>query len=134
MLTLILAVVLGIVFSILASENPSIISLSIFGAVLALPLYIIIALSFLGGIVIVSVISLFDMTTTAFSLQNKESKIREVAKTNQTLQLQLQKISEENARLKQEVIDTRNELKETRLNQKKDSIKNFFGKIRQSFS
>lgn len=134
MLSIVLAILLGIGFTVVASQNPANISLSVFDTILTMPLYLFGALSFLLGIFLSTLFHLFDFAGTATEINTRDTQLRNVAKTNENLQYQLQKLTDENMRLRNELGVERTALREERVENTKQGIRNFFSRIRHSFN
>jgi uncharacterized integral membrane protein len=128
MVSILFAIILGIGFTFVAIQNPNVVPLHFFDYTVILPLYIVAALSFLAGIFVTALSSLFDRTS--FDLSKKETQVANLSKSNQSLQYQMNKVAEENTRLRQELHDTRVHLRGERWEHTKDRVKNFFKPVR----
>lgn len=124
MLSILFAIILGIGFTFVAIQNPNIVPLHFFDYTVLLPLYIVAALSFLAGIFVTALSSLFDKT--AFDLSKKEHQVENLSKTNQSLQYQMNKINEENVRLREELHQTKANLRSEKWDATKAKVRNFF--------
>jgi len=129
MLSILFAIILGIGFTFVAIQNPNVVPLHFFDYTVILPLYIVAALSFLAGIFITALSSLFDRT--AFDLSKKEAQVSNLSKSNQSLQYQMNKINEENARLREEISTTKANLRGEKWENTKERVRNFFRPLRQ---
>jgi uncharacterized integral membrane protein len=134
MLSIVLAIILGVGFTLLALQNPSSVSISVFDVVFSIPLYLFGALSFLFGIFISSLFHLLDSAGTVSEIHEREVQLKNAIKSNESLQSQLQKSLDENNRLRNELGQTKGALREEKVEHTKQQVKDFFGKIRQSFS
>lgn len=130
MISLVFAVFLGIFFAIIAVQNPAVVTLQFFDFVFALPLYIIAATSFLAGIFITTLFSLFDRTK--FDLAKREHQISNLARTNQSLGYQMQKVQAENQKLREELQEVRAQVRSEKWEGTKQKVKNFFDPIRHN--
>src|SRR3989344_9288032 len=129
MITIVLATALGIVFTLLATENSQNVTLSIIGNSITLPFFIIIAISFLAGTLVTSILSLFDWTAAAFDIKKKENSYNNVLKINDELRERVQKTDKEVLSLKQELESTKAEINKSKNTKRKEEIKNFFSRI-----
>ncbi len=134
MTSIFLAIVLGIIFTIVALQNPGMVGINLFGNFYFVPLYLLTATTFLLGAFIAAMFDIFDMIMTAFDLRKKENTIREVAKTNRDLQNSILIINEENTRLRDELSQVRADLRSTRFNHWKEGARNFFERLRHGFA
>ncbi|SRR5258706_2078593 len=132
MISLILAIVLGIAFTFVAIQNPTSVPIRVFDLFFTLPLYIFGALSFLGGLAVASLFSLFDSAGTAIDLHARDSKINALSKDTQNLQYHIQKLTDENQRLQNELQSTRANIRAEKFENAKERIKNFFRPIRHT--
>ncbi len=132
MLSLILAIVLGIAFTFVAIQNPTIVPVRFFDLALNLPLYIFGALTFLGGLAIAALFSLFDTAGTAFDLHKRDSQINALSKDTQNLQYHIQKLTNENQELRSELHQTRSQVRSEQFENTKERIKNFFRPARHT--
>lgn len=134
MLSIVLAIIFGVIFTLIAVQNPGIVSLNLFNQIITLPTYLFAAFSFLVGIFVTLAFSLVDATSAALNLHQKDTKIKEVAKSNQSLQEHIQRLSNENTNLKQELKETKSQLRGEKIETVKHNAKNFFERIRHGFS
>ncbi len=134
MLSIVLAILLGIGFTLLASQNPRDVTFFFFDTALVMPLYIFTAFSFLAGILVSLLFHLFDLVRASSDIHARETQVHEVAKANENLQYQLQKHIAENVKLREELAHERTLLREQKIENTKQNVKNFFGKVRHSFS
>jgi uncharacterized integral membrane protein len=124
MLSILFAIILGVGFTFVAIQNPNVVPLHFFDYTVILPLYIVAALSFLAGIFVTALSSLFDRT--AFDLSKKEHQVENLSKSNQSLQYQMNKVQEENTRLREELHQTKASLRGEKWENTKEKVKNFF--------
>lgn len=68
MMSLILAVILGVIFTLVATQNPNLVDINFFGYNFNFPLYVIGALSFLAGLFVSLVFTIFNSTTKAIDV------------------------------------------------------------------
>jgi len=128
MISLVLAIALGLVFTFAALQNPQMVTIRFFDFATNLPLYIIGAMSFLAGIFITSLFSLFDGTTSA--LYQREGQVHHLSRANESLQHQAQRLANENAELRDQLANTRGRLRGEQWQSTKERIKNFFNPVR----
>lgn len=128
MLSILFAILLGIAFTFVAVQNPGIVPLRFFDYSIQLPLYIVAALSFLAGICVTALSSLFDRT--AFDLSKRETQVANLSKTNESLQYQMNKLNEENVRLREEVKNANAQLRGEKWEHTKQKVRSFFAPSR----
>lgn len=128
MVSILFAIILGIGFTFVAVQNPNVVPLHFFDYTIILPLYVVAALSFLAGIFVTSLSSLFDRT--ALDLSKKATQVENLSKSNQSLQYQMNKLAEENTRLQRELHDTKANLRGEKWEHTKDRVRNFFKPVR----
>lgn len=129
MITLLLAVAIGIFFTLVAVDNSQLSTLNVFGIVFSLPLYLVAALSFLIGALVTSLSSIFDWTQTAFDLRKREKNLNSTVRINEALQTDIQKLQNENTKLKEELDHLKIEERDRKNTERKEYVKNFFHKL-----
>jgi uncharacterized integral membrane protein len=134
MVSIVLAIILGIGFTIIASQNPSSIEFTVFDAAFTMPLYLFGALSFLLGIFVSAIFHIFDFISAISDTSSYEAQLKSAVKANENLQYQLQKTTEENVALHNELGTTKSALREQKVEHTKQNFRNFFGKIRHSLT
>ncbi len=134
MISIVFAILLGIGFTVVASQNPGNVTLTMFDTIFTLPLYLFTALSFLTGIFISSIFHLFDSLGAAFDVNDRETQIKALTKENRNLQEQMQGMINENMKLKEELGKTKEVVHAQKVENTKQNFKNFFGRIRQSLT
>lgn len=112
MISIILAVILGIVFAALAIQNPSFVPVNLFGLSFNVPLYLLAAITFILGSLLTMVFYLFDRARQGITIHNMDTKVNEIAEDNHALRNQLQKVSLENERLRLALSETKGEVRE----------------------
>lgn len=132
MLSLILAIILGIAFTFVAVQNPTIVPVTVFDLAVNLPLYVFGALTFLGGLAIASLFSLFDTAGTVIDLHARDSQINALSKDTQNLQSHIQKLTNGNQELRDELQKTRANIRTEKFENTKERIKNFFRPVRHN--
>src|SRR3989344_1973509 len=130
MLTITLAVFLGILFTLVASQNPPDVNVNIFGYLLTIPIYMVSAASFLAGIMVTSIFNILDLTAANFDLRKREDTIKNVAKNNQNLQKEIQRLDDENIKLRENLDRVQADFREKLLDQRRENIKKIINKIR----
>lgn len=133
MLSIVLAVILGIAFTAVALQNPGVVPVNFFGVSFGLPLYVFAAFSFLAGTFITLLFSLFDRTSFGLELHDKDSRIREATKANQNLQAQMQRLAAENAEIRHNLNEAQALLRREKVETTKAGIKNFVDRVKHSF-
>lgn len=134
MITIILAIVLAIVFTSVALENPSIVPINILGSAFNVPLYVFAAVSFLAGTLLALLYHLFDRTSTTIDLNAKDSQIRDADKVNQNLQAEIQKLTAENSGLREELTEAHSKVRKEKVESAKTNVKNFVGRVREGIA
>jgi len=134
MVSIILAIVLGVAYTFVAIENSGSVPINFLGSTYAIPLYIFAAISFLGGMLIASLFHAVDKTSTLFDFRAKDADLRTAAQTNENLKKELHRLATDNANLRQQLGQTRTDLREEKAETVKGNIRNFFTRIRHGFS
>lgn len=103
MFIIMLFVLLVIIFGYFATQNTQTISVAFAGKVLSnVPLFIIIGTSFLIGLTLFWIISLFGTLTSALKLRGKENTIKNAKSTIHEMTKRTNKLEIENAELKKQ--------------------------------
>jgi uncharacterized integral membrane protein len=123
MTSIFIAIILGILFTAIAVQNPTAVPVNLFGAAFTLPLYFVAAVSFLFGSMIAYIFHLFDKTSTTLDIRSRESRIRDLSETNHDLQVQVERLSAENSEL-------RGVARNEKFEAKKQQVKNMFGRMK----
>lgn len=104
MFSLILLVVVGLMFGYFATQNTVITPITLAGYPISdTPLYLIIGITLLLGLLLAWIISLSDSIMAALKLRGKEHTIQAAQKTNSALSQKINALEVENARLKGEL-------------------------------
>ncbi len=104
MFSLILLVVVGLLFGYFATQNAVHTQVTLAGyPITDTPLYAIIGVALLLGLLLAWIISLSDSIMAALKLRGKEHTIRDAQKTNKELTQKITSLELENARLKGEL-------------------------------
>ncbi len=109
MLNLILAIILGGIFAWFALANAAPVVVNIGGYLLSFPLYAVAFLSLLVGVAISALLSFTSWLGTSFALSSKDSQIRKEANQIADLKNHINALQIENAKLRGETVETRNE-------------------------
>ncbi len=104
--TLILLVLFGIIAAVFATQNSTVVPITVLGySIRQIPLYLVVFGSLLIGFLLSFVISIVNSIFTSFKLHGKDVKIKETKKTvvdltkrNHELELEITKLKEQNAR------------------------------------
>lgn len=99
MLTLIVIVLFGLGFAFLATQNTAAATVNILGYTWTMPMYLLVFGSLLLGFFISWIVSSVSTLGTWFSLQGKNSKIRQREQTVSQLENRIKDLELENARL-----------------------------------
>ncbi len=99
MSTLIVIVLFGLGFAFLATQNTAAATVNILGYAWTLPMYLLVFGSLLLGFFISWIVSSVSTLGTWFSLQGKNSKIREKEQTVSQLENRIRDLELENAKL-----------------------------------
>lgn len=102
MASLILVTIVGLVFAYLATQNTGRVDLSLSGYVLNIPIYLVALGSLLIGFLISSIFSIIDGISAFFTIQGKDSKIKNTQNTVGQLEERIHNLELENAQLKGE--------------------------------
>jgi hypothetical protein len=86
-------------------------------------------LGILIGMAISSIFSMLDWSSTAFELKKKEDTFNSTQKVNDTLRNDVERLTNENAKLKEDLALLRTELSEKKKTERTENIKNFFHRI-----
>ena len=101
MFTVILFLILALVFGYFATQNTQHINLTVANYSLSsIPLYAVVGITLLIGLLFSWLVSLMDSFSGAMKLRGKEHKIKDANKTIQDLNKQVKELEIENARLK----------------------------------
>lgn len=134
MISIILAIVLGVAYTFVAIENSGSIPINFLGSTYSLPLYIFAAISFLVGMLIASLFHAVDKTTSLFDFRAKDADLRSASQTNENLKRELAKLATENANLREQLSQVRTDLREEKVETAKGNVRNFFTRIRHGFN
>ncbi len=132
MISIVLAIILGLIFTLVAVQNPTVVTVNAFTISVDLPLYVIAALSFLGGVFITLIFSLFETTTTALDIHSRDSKIHNFQKLTDDLQSHMSNLREENTKLKEQLRLKSNEVRQEKVAATKQNIRDWFGRLRHT--
>lgn len=104
MITLILLVLVGILAALFAGQNTTSVSVTLANHTLkGIPLYLIVLGSLLMGLLISSVISLFNSIASSWTIRGKNKKIVESKRTVSELSKHVRQLELENDKLKTEL-------------------------------
>ena len=100
MLQVFLAVILGVLFSIFATQNTNTITLTVgTGTLSDVPLYLVALGALLVGLAIASLISIADSIASSMDLSARDKEIKKTYKTVDELYVRVHELEAENAKL-----------------------------------
>lgn len=100
-MSMLIAIVLfGLGFAVFATQNTSLVSISLGNFMISLPLYLLVLGSLLSGLVVSGLISLFGSIATYVMLRSKESNIKAKDSQLSDLSVKIHQLEQENANLK----------------------------------
>ena len=100
MLTLIAAVILGIVGAYFATQNPGYTDINLLGYAYHIPLYLLVLGSLLIGLLVASLVQIGDILSSSLTLMNKEGELKNSQKSLNYLKDRVNQLELENARLR----------------------------------
>jgi len=100
MATLIITVLLGLLFAWFAVVNTQNVSINLANTLLTVPLFMLVIVSVLIGLLISAIISSIDWISSSFALRNRDNQIKQKEQTVESLQHKVHDLEIENARLK----------------------------------
>lgn len=109
MLNLIIAIILASIFAYFALQNATPVLVSLGGNVLSIPLYAVAFLSLMVGVTISALLSFSSWISSSWELSTKNSQIRKEVNTITELKNHISALQIENAELRGETLETRNE-------------------------
>lgn len=127
MISIILAIILGLIFTAVAFQNPGNTIVNFFGNAYSIPTYLFAAISFLVGVFVAMFFNLFDAIGTSLGIHKVES-------ANNRLQHQVEQLHAENVDLRARLGETQANLREEKVEHTKSNVKNLFGRIRHNLS
>ncbi len=127
MLTVILAITLGLIFTFISVQNTVLVPINLFGLRASIPLYLALTAAMLVGAFIMSVFGFFEQVASYSSNRSLEGKLNKVVKQNETLQ-------QENIQLKESLSETKEDLREEKVQQVQDSGQSLIQRIKHSLS
>lgn len=132
MITLLLAVILGIGFALFASQNTAMTMVQFGESFLQIPIYLI-ALGFLMlGIFLAGILSLMNQLSSAATLWNRESALKKTNATVVDLKHAIAKLEAENEELREDNRHKNVENLKGRVENTKQRATNFFQRLRHS--
>jgi hypothetical protein len=134
MFSIILAVVIGVFFTAVAFQNPGAVTINFLNYTFAIPTYLFAAISFLFGVGVSLIFHLVDMASASLNLSSKNTQISRLARVNQDLQRNFQQVVNENTQLKQRFGEVKTDLREEKVEQTKETIKDFFRRPHQNLA
>lgn len=130
MLAFILSVVLAIFFTSVGLQNPTLVPVSFFNYSFTLPLFFVAAVSFLTGVIVTFLFHLVDRTAATIDTNAVTTQLRDLNRGNENLRYQVQELANENANLRSQLGNTQANLRGERVENTKEGIKSFFGRLR----
>lgn len=107
MFTFILYVVLAVIFGYFATQNTQPVSITLIGATVSqIPLYLILGVTLVVGLLFSWLISLIDVFTASMRIRGKEHTIKDAKASIQDLKKKIQDLEVENAKLAGELKGT----------------------------
>lgn len=100
MATLIVTVLMGLMLAYFATFNTQAVSINLANNFLTVPLYMLVIVSVLIGLLISAVINGIDSISSAFALRSRDSQIRQKEKTVEALETKIHELEIENAKLR----------------------------------
>ncbi len=100
MATLIITVLLGLLFAWFAVGNTQNVNINLANNLLTVPLFTLVIVSVLVGLLISAVISSIDWISSSFALRSRDSQIKQKEQTVEQLATKVHDLEIENARLK----------------------------------
>jgi lipopolysaccharide assembly protein A len=100
MATLIVTVLMGLALAYFATFNTQAVSINLANNLLVVPLYMLVIVSILIGLLVSAIISSIDSISSAFALKSRDSQIRQKEKTVEALEQRIHDLEIENAKLK----------------------------------
>lgn len=97
---LITVVLFGIVFAYFATQNTSLVDVSVLNSVFTLPLYALALVSLLAGLLISAIISMIDGLSSSLALHQKDNSLKQKQQTVSEMSDKIRELELENARLK----------------------------------
>jgi cell shape-determining protein MreC len=134
MVSIILAIVLGIGFTFIATQNTGIIPINLAGVTYMFPLYVLAAALFLLGMLVAFLFHLMDKTAEIARLRHKDANLETSVQTNRNLQNQIQKLTTENAELRERLDRSQTDLQQEKIQSTKAGARNVIDRIRHSFT
>lgn len=99
---LIIAIVFGLGFTLLAIQNTAFVVVQLAGYAWTIPLYIVMFGSLLVGLLIAWLFNLIDWASSTLTLHGKDAQIKKEHQTVETLEKEVHRLEVENARLRGE--------------------------------
>lgn len=130
MVSIVLSIILGLLFTVIAVQNPVSVPVNLFGSTYSIPVYVLGAFAFLLGLFIALIYHVFHQTTAVLDLHTKDVSLREAAEDNQNLRNEIQKLTAENHDLRNQLGHTRTELTEEKVESTGEKVRNFFRRPR----
>jgi len=104
LILLILAVLIGLGLTFFANQNPQTVAITIGNlSWAAVPLYLVVTLSLLTGLLVACVFGIINSITSSINLFGKDIKINKTNKINQELSNKIDDLKIENEKLKQQI-------------------------------
>lgn len=121
MSTLIIFVLFGLGFAYFATQNTAFIEVNIAQNLFRLPLYMLVGISFLAGLLIAGVVYVMNNIVSSMTIYSKDSKIKEKQQTVEELAEKVHQLELENSNLKghdkEEIVINQSRPKESTLKQ-----------------
>jgi uncharacterized integral membrane protein len=104
MFTFIFFLLLAIIFGYFATQNTQTISVTLANQTLPhIPLYIVLGVTFLIGLIFSWIVSLFDSLASALKIRGKDHKIKDAKNTIHEMTRRINQLEIENAKLKKQI-------------------------------
>lgn len=134
MLTLLFAILLGMLFAVLATQNPQMVSVQVWDSAFLVPLYIVAGFSFAVGLLLATFFHAIGSLFSWVDGRSQDSRVHQFAKNNQQLLRDIEKLRVTNARLREELEHTRENLRKQTRETTTQSVKNLVGRVRHGLT
>lgn len=135
MITLILALGLGLIFTFFATQNTTGVTIAL-GNLLwtGIPLYVVVLGTLLIGFLIASFLSLINEATSALTISGKDHQLKKNENIVEELKSKINQLELENTHLRGELKKANIDAVKEKVAHTKEGVRNFFGRMRHSIS
>ena len=134
MILLILTILLGIVFSVFATQNTTAVPIHVADLTYTFPLYIILAAGLVLGLFIGLLYNLLEKVGSYSSLRSKKATIKKLQSQNKKLRKKVAILESKKEEIKDDLGEKKQELRQQKVENIKEDTQDFFGKIKESLS